>query len=104
MRGWGSFGPAKRSRGGSCCSLGGKLLLGCVSHQPPLFCRPKAFSSSVRCCYHLQSHIKTVFVLRFDFPPTENSKSTQGYLRGGGEGRFQMLGECLCSHVGGLGD
>lgn len=57
-------------------SLRGKLLLGCVSCQSLLFCRPKALFSAVRSCYHLQSHIKTVFVLRFDFPHTENSKRT----------------------------
>lgn len=93
-RGRESFGPVKQSQRGSCCPLRGKLFLGCLSRQSLLFCRPKAFFSSVRCCYHLQSHIKTVFVLRFDFPHTENSKSTGLFERERGS-----ISDALCVFV-----
>lgn len=63
-----------------------------MSCQSSLSCRPKASFFSVRSCYHLQSHIKTVFVLCFDFTHTENSKSTGLFEREREKEReFQML-------------
>lgn len=94
MEGWGSFSPVKQSWRGSCCSLKGKVFLGCVSYQSQS-CRPKSFFSSVRCCYHLQSHIKTVFVLCFDFPHTENSNST-GLFEREKESECFRCSVCVC--------
>lgn len=95
-RGRESFSPVKQSWRGSCCSLRGKIFLDCESRQSLLFCRPKAFFfPSVRCCYHLQSHIKTVFVLRFDFPHTENSKSTGLFEREKEREHFRCS-VCVC--------